>query len=55
VFTIPFGFGGGKVWKLQSGTTLNLFAEPQWTAGHDGIRPKFQVFAGFNMQFPLTR
>jgi hypothetical protein len=44
----------GKVWKLESGTTLNLFAEPQWTAGYDGIGPKFQVFSGLNMQFPLT-
>jgi hypothetical protein len=53
-FTIPFGFGAGKVWKLESGITVNLFAEPQWTAGHDGVGPKFQVFSGLNMQFPLT-
>jgi hypothetical protein len=26
----PFslGIGGGKVWKLEGGTTLNLFVEP---------------------------
>jgi hypothetical protein len=27
-FYIPLGFGAGKVWKLENGTTLNLFAEP---------------------------
>jgi len=27
-FYIRLGFGAGKVWKLESGTTLNLFAEP---------------------------
>ena len=32
----------------------NLFAEPQWTVGHEGVGvPKFQVFMGLNIQFPL--
>lgn len=52
-YYIPLGFGGGKVWKVGN-TTLNTFIEPQWTVAHDGDgTPKFQVFAGFNMQFPL--
>jgi len=43
----------GRVWKDGS-TTYNLFAEPQWTVGHDGDGvPKFQVFFGLNLQFPL--
>jgi hypothetical protein len=51
---IPVGAGLGKVWKGSTGTTYNLFAEPQWTVSHDGDGvPKFQVFFGFNLQFPL--
>ena len=47
------GFGAGKVWKAGT-TTCNLFAEPQWTVAHDGSGvPKFQVFFGLNLQFPL--
>lgn len=53
-FYIPLGFGGGKIWKLESGTTFNLFAEPQVTVAHDGVTPKFQLFFGLNMQFPDT-
>jgi hypothetical protein len=52
-FYIPLGFGAGKVWKLENGTTLNLFAEPQVTVAHDGVAPKFQLFSGLNMQFPI--
>jgi hypothetical protein len=51
---IPLGFGAGKVWNLEGGTTLNLFAEPQWTLAHTGVAPELQVFSGFNIQFPLT-
>lgn len=52
-FAIPIGLGGGKIWK-SGGTTMNLFVEPQWTVAHDGDgQPKFQVFMGLNMQFPL--
>ncbi len=51
-YFIPIGAGAGFVWK--SGTTaLNAFAEPQWTVAHDGNVPKFQVFFGLNLQFPL--
>ena len=52
-YAIPLGLGAGKVWK-SGGTTYNLFAEPQWTVAHQGVgQPKFQVFMGLNMQFPL--
>jgi len=52
-YYIPIGFGAGKVWKAGT-TTCNVFAEPQWTVAHDGSGvPKFQVFFGLNLQFPL--
>lgn len=52
-YAIPMGLGVGKIWK-SGGTTYNLFAEPQWTVSHQGDgQPKFQVFMGLNMQFPL--
>jgi hypothetical protein len=52
-YYIPIGFGAGKVWKAGT-TTCNVFAEPQWTVAHDGSgAPKFQVFFGLNLQFPL--
>jgi hypothetical protein len=28
-FSIRLGIDGGKVWRLEGGTTLNLFVEPQ--------------------------
>jgi hypothetical protein len=35
-------------------TTVNLFAEPQWTVARSGVgQPQFQVFGGLNLQFPL--
>jgi hypothetical protein len=53
-YYVPLGLGAGKIWK-SGGTTYNVFAEPQWTLAHegDGVCPKFQVFFGLNMQFPL--
>jgi hypothetical protein len=49
---IPLGLGIGKIWKTADGTTMNLFAEPQWTVSHDrNGYPKFQVFMGLNMTF----
>lgn len=51
---IPIGAGAGKVFVRQSGTTVNIFAEPQWTIDHRGAgQPQFQVFAGVNLQFPI--
>lgn len=53
-YSIPVGLGLGKVIKLQSGTTVNIFIEPQWTIAHDGTGvPQFQLFLGLNLQFPL--
>ena len=55
-FAIPVGAGLGKVWVLRSGTVVNLFAEPQMTIAHSGTgQPKFQVFAGLNLQFPIGK
>jgi hypothetical protein len=34
------------------GTTLNLFVEPQYTVAHHGVAPQWQIFTGFNLQFP---
>lgn len=51
---IPVGAGLGRVWNLGT-TVLNLFAEPQWTIAHhgDGV-PAFQIYAGVNLQFPIS-
>lgn len=55
-YAIPIGAGLGKVWTQPGGSSVNLFAEPQWTVAHDGIgQPKFQVFAGINFQFALGK
>jgi hypothetical protein len=53
-YVIPIGTGAGKVWLLHSGTSVNIFAEPQWTVAWSGAgQPHFQVFGGINLQFPL--
>jgi len=50
---IPIGLGIGKVTRLASGNLLNVYLEPQISAYASGTgQPKFQLFAGFNMQFP---
>ena len=52
-YYIPIGAGLGRVWKLAN-STCNVFIEPQWTVARDGEAvPKFQVYAGLNLQFPL--
>lgn len=53
-YYIPFGAGAGKVWKVAGGTTINLFAEPQYTVAHDGVAPQWQTFMGVNLQFPIA-
>lgn len=54
VWVIPLGAGAGKVWVRPSGVTINAFAEPQFSVAHDGAgQPKFQIFTGLNLQFPL--
>ncbi|WP_413560903.1 hypothetical protein [Bdellovibrio sp. HCB209] len=53
-YNVPIGAGVGKVWKLEGGTTVNFFGEPQWTVAHEGqYTPNFQTFVGLNFQFPL--
>jgi len=53
---IPIGAGIGTVWLAKGGTTINLFVEPQWTVAHEGAGPpRFQVFAGLTLQFPIGR
>ena len=55
-YVIPIGAGIGKVFAQSDGTTINVFAEPQWTIAHHGAgQPAFQVFAGLNLQFPIHR
>ncbi len=55
-YVIPVGAGVGKVFVQSDGTTINVFAEPQWTIAHEGAgQPKFQLFAGLNMQFPIKK
>jgi len=52
-YVVPIGLGGGKVWNLGRGTTLNAFVEPQYSVAHEGAQPKFQVFLGLNLQFAM--
>jgi hypothetical protein len=53
-YVIPLGAGVGKVWVVRGGTTVNAFVEPQFAIAHGGAaQPKFQIFAGLNLQFPL--
>jgi hypothetical protein len=55
-YVIPVGAGLGKVFVQSDGTTINVFAEPQWTVAHHGAgQPKFQLFAGVNLQFPIKK
>lgn len=52
---IPVGLGLGKVTRLGSGNLLNVYIEPQLSAYSSGTgQPRFQLFAGFNMQFPRS-
>lgn len=52
---IPIGLGVGKVTRLASGNLLNVYIEPQVSAYASGTgQPRFQLFAGFNMQFPRS-
>lgn len=50
---IPIGLGIGKVSRLASGNIVNVYVEPQVSVDANGNgQPEFQVFAGFNIQFP---
>ena len=53
---IPVGFGLGKVFALENGSTMNAFIEPQYTVFKDGPgSPRWQIFAGVNFQFPIGK
>ena len=55
-YTIPVGFGIGKVIQVNDKLTLNAFIEPQYTVcSRDTGGPKWQIFAGINFQFALDR
>jgi len=46
----------GRGLAAAGGASINAFAEPQFTVAHDGAgQPKFQVFKGLNLRFPLAR
>ena len=51
---VPLGIGLGRVIPLPSGRILNFFVEPQYSVirAGNGV-PTFQLYAGFNVQFPL--
>ena len=50
-YSVPVGFGIGKVFK-KGKTVFNAFIEPQWSVADKGPGwPEWQVFVGFNMQF----
>jgi hypothetical protein len=49
---MPLGVGIGKVFK-RGKTVFNAFVEPQFSIADDGPgQPEWQIFLGFNMQFP---
>jgi hypothetical protein len=51
---VPVGLGLGRVITLPNGRVINTFVEPQYSVLRVGAGvPTFQVFAGFNIQFPL--
>ncbi len=53
---LPVGLGLGRVVHLGNGNVLNMYLEPQYSAVQSGIgQPSFQVFFGFNIQFPPGR
>lgn len=53
---VPVGLGIGRVKLLNDGNVLNMYLEPQYSVVQSGIgQPAFQVFAGFNIQFPAGR
>jgi len=50
---LPIGLGVGRARRMGNGNILNVYVEPQisvFTFG--GLQPGFQLFAGFNLQFP---
>lgn len=55
-YSIPIGFGIGKVIPLGKKATMNAFIEPQYTVASQGAgAPKWQIFAGVNFQFAVGK
>jgi hypothetical protein len=49
---LPVGLGGGRVWSLSKKIKLNTYSEAQYTVAYKGpVAPKWQIFAGFNLQY----
>lgn len=50
-YSVPVGLGAGKV-IIKGKKVFNLFVEPQVSVADRGPdQPRWQIFAGFNMQF----
>jgi hypothetical protein len=43
-YYIPIGLGAGKIWNEPDGTTINLFAERQYTVGHYQSAPQRHLY-----------
>lgn len=55
-YSIPFGFGVGKVIPVSDKVTMNAFVEPQYTVfSHGPGQPEWQIFAGVNFQFAIGK
>ncbi len=55
-YSIPVGFGIGKVIPLNDKVTMNAFVEPQYTVfSHGSGQPEWQIFAGVNFQFAVGK
>lgn len=51
-YSVPLGLGVGQVIKHKK-TVYNFFVEPQGSVADRGDgQPKWQIFAGLNLQFP---
>ncbi|SFU22644.1 hypothetical protein SAMN05518861_13810 [Mesorhizobium sp. YR577] len=55
-YSIPVGFGVGKVIPVSDKVTMNAFIEPQYTVfSHGAGQPEWQIFAGVNFQFAIGK
>ena len=55
-YSIPVGFGVGKVIPVNDKVTMNAFIEPQYTVfSHGSGQPEWQIFAGVNFQIALGK
>ncbi len=55
-YSVPVGFGVGKVFQVSDKVTMNPFVEPQYTVfDHGRGNPEWQVFVGVNFQFALGK